>query len=682
MVPEQAEIPRLTTPSIGMTSPLQATPGAAMPGASLRDTQASAAASGKQASRQAIRLRRFLMASSVYAISLPLLYFAHVIGLIAAGPALVTAGLMAGVNGLLYLMFRTGLNLRFADPSLTWLQTAAASVVLLFVVYSFDRERNLALFMCLVVFLFGAFRFTIREFMRTVLEFLAGYALVINLLMWFKPDTVNVYLEWFQWAALGCVLPCYAVIGGRLSELRTSLRRSNNELSSALDTIQELATHDSLTGLPNRAMFAESLQHALAQGERHERRLAVFFLDLDRFKNINDTLGHLFGDKVLKEAAARLSRSVRNSDIVARLGGDEFVVLVEEFGPDAALTEIGQKLLGAMSQPAVVEGHEISISASVGICIYPEEGQDAQTLLTNSDIAMYRAKAQGGNSLCFYSAEMNSHSLERLALEAALRRALERDELRVYYQPKMDVASGRMTGVEALLRWEHPELGLLAPDKFIPIAEETGLIVPIGQWVIRTVCERARVWEAQGMPAFSVAVNLSARQFRQERLVADLEEILHSTGTAPGFLELEITESMVMQDPEQATRQMDLLRRMGVRLAIDDFGTGYSSLAYLKRFPINSLKIDKAFVRDLPHDSDDLAITRAIIAMAHSLRLNVIAEGVEHRTQLDQLGIEGCDEFQGYFCRPPMTEADLCAFVALGAWTGHLTAPPPAGAAV
>ncbi len=634
----------------------------------------------RRSSKQLVRTRRFLLASSVYAVSLPLLYFAHVIGLIAFAPMLVAAFAMLGVNAALYLMFRSGANERFADPSLTWLQTVAASVVLLYVVYSFDRERNLALFMCLVVFLFGAFRFTAREFFMAVLQFLAGYALVINLLMYLKPETVNVYLEWFQWTALACILPCYAAIGGKLSEMRRSLRQTNKDLSSALVTIQQLASHDSLTGLPNRAMFSESLQHALAQGERHDRSLAVFFLDLDRFKNINDTLGHEFGDQVLKEAAARLARTVRNSDIVARLGGDEFVLLVEEFGPASVLTEIAQKLLVAMSQPAVIDTHEISLSASVGICTYPDEGRDAQTLLTNADIAMYRAKAQGGNSFCFYSAEMNSHSLERLALEAALRRALERDELRVYYQPKIDVASGRMTGVEALLRWQHPELGMLPPDKFIPIAEETGLIVPIGLWVIRTVCERSKAWQAQGMDSFSVAVNLSARQFRQERLVSDLDEILRSTATPAGFLDLEITESMIMQDPEQAARQMDALRRMGVRLAIDDFGTGYSSLAYLKRFPINSLKIDRAFVRNLPHDNDDLAITRAIIAMAHSLRLNVIAEGVEHRTQLDQLRIEGCDEFQGFLCRPPMSEHDLMQFIADGGWDG-MTGPQARGQA-
>ena len=618
--------------------------------------------------RQSLRMRRFLLASSVYAISLPLLYFAYLIGLIALGPMLVAAAGMAGVNAVLYVAFRTGANERFKDPSLTWLQTAAASVLLLFIVYSFDRERNLALFMCLVVFLFGAFRFTVREFFMTVLWFLAGYALVINLLMYLKPATVNVYLEWFQWAALACVLPCYAVIGGRLSEMRRSLRQTNKDLGSALVTIQQLATHDSLTSLPNRAMFNESLQHALAQGRRHERRLAVFFLDLDRFKTINDSLGHQFGDRVLKEAAARLAGSVRNSDIVARMGGDEFVVLVEEFGPTSVLTEIAQKLLHAMSLPAQIDGHELSLSASVGICIYPEEGRDAETLLANADIAMYRAKSQGGNTFCFYSPEMNSNSLERLSLEAGLRRALERGELRVFYQPKIDVATGRMTGVEALLRWQHPELGLLSPDKFIPIAEETGLIVPIGLWVVRNVCERAKTWPIGSAARFSVAVNLSARQFRQETLVADLGAILAATGTAPGLLELEITESMVMQDPEGATAQMDALRAMGVRLSIDDFGTGYSSLAYLKRFPINSLKIDRAFVRDLPHDGDDLAITRAIIAMAHSLRLSVIAEGVEHQGQLDQLGLEGCDEFQGFFCRPPMSEADFLSFIGKGDW--------------
>lgn len=616
--------------------------------------------------KQSIRMKRFLLAATVYAITLPLLYFAYVIRLIAVRSALITFAAIVAVNVITYILFRTELNRRFRDPSLTWFQTAAASTILLYVVYSFDRDRNLALFMCLVVFLFGAFRFTIREFILATLLFLAGYAVIINLLMHLKPTTVNVQLEWFQWAALACVLPCFAMIGGRLSEIRQNLRQTNKELSSALVTIQQLATHDSLTNLPNRAMFTESLRHALLQGQRYGRQLAIFFMDLDRLKNINDTLGHDSGDFVLKEVAVRLTRTVRTSDIVARLEGDQFVLLIEEYANESFLSEMSQNLLQAISQPIVIEGHELALTMSIGICTFPEEGGDAQTLLTNADIAMYRAKGNGGSSACFYDAEMNLNSLARLNLEVGLRHALERNELRVFYQPKIDVAGGHLTGVEALIRWQHPELGLLSPDKFISLAEETGLIVPIGLWVLHTACERLSFWDKNGMGRFSVAVNLSARQFRQERLVPELRKILEATDADPELLELEITESMVMQNPEKAAIQMDALRGMGVRLSIDDFGTGYSSLAYLKRFPINSLKIDRAFIRDLPHDLDDLAITRAIIAMAHSLRLNVIAEGVEDQRQLDLLVIEGCDEYQGYLCRPPMTEDDLVRFICDG----------------
>ena len=316
-----------------------------------------------------------------------------------------------------------------------------------------------------------------------------------------------------------------------------------------------------------------------------------------------------------------------------------------------------------MSQPAVIDGHELNLSVSVGICTFPDDGRDAQTLLSNADIAMYRAKEQGRNTLCFYSAQFNSNTLGSLAMEAGLRRALERNEFRIYYQPKIDIAAGHVTGVEALLRWQHPELGLLLPDRFIRLAEETGLIVGIGLWTLRTVCTRAKAWQALGMAPLPVAVNLSAREFHQENLAANLAEILRTTGLTPGLLELEITESMVMRNPEQAVKLMEKLRNMGVRIAIDDFGTGYSSLAYLKRFPINSLKVDQSFVRDLPHNSDDVAITRAVIAMAHSLQMNVIAEGVEHQAQFDLLHKEGCDEFQGYFCHPPMGEEDLIRYI-------------------
>ncbi len=348
--------------------------------------------------------------------------------------------------------------------------------------------------------------------------------------------------------------------------------------------------------------------------------------------------------------------------MAARLGGDEFVLLVEEYGDAEALVEIAERILTTIYQPMVIDGKELNLSASVGVCTYPADAGDSKTLLSNADIAMYRAKEQGRNNFGFYSPRINSHSVEKLALETGLRYAAERQELRVHYQPKIDVASGCIVGVEALLRWQHPKLGMLRPDRFIPLAEETGLIVPIGLWTLRAACAAARSWHDQGMP-LQVAVNLSARQFHFGRLVDDVADVLAATGLDAGGLELEITESTVMQNPEQAVVLMDGLRRLGVRLTMDDFGVGYSSIGHLKRFPVDSLKLDRTFVRDLPNDADDVAITRAVIAMAHALGITVIAEGVERREQLELLGKEGCDQFQGYLCRPPLDEAELIRFV-------------------
>jgi diguanylate cyclase (GGDEF)-like protein len=613
-------------------------------------------------SKQAVRLHRFLMAAAAYGICIPLLALAQWLGFLPTHAVVVSIAAMLAVNGGLYLLFRTSLNERFKDPSLTWLQTLSATAVLMYVVYHADFDRGLALTMCLLVLAFGAFRFTTREFLNAAGIAIAGYALVINLLMWWKPEVVNVPREAFQWTMLVLVLPCFAVVGGRISELRQRLRRTNHELSEALVLIQKMATHDTLTALPNRALFNETLNHAIAQAKRHGRSLAILFMDLDRFKNINDTMGHGVGDRVLQEAARRLNDAVRASDLVARLGGDEFVLLLEESHDDGDLVEIAQKILAAFTPTFMVDGQELALTASLGICTYPADGEDAQTLLSNADIAMYRAKEQGRNRFCFYAAELNTMSQERLSLEAGLRHAVERGEIEIFYQPKIGFGNGRVSGVEALIRWRHPQLGLLLPDKFVPLAEEIGVIIPIGYWTLRRVCERARLWQEMGMP-LPVAVNLSASQFHERELVSELAAILKSTGVAPNTIELEITESSVMRDPDGAGQIMDALHAMGVRISIDDFGTGHSSLGYLKRFPIDRLKVDRSFVRDLPHNGDDVAITRAVIAMAHSLRMTVVAEGVESKDQFDLLRDEGCDEFQGYYCRPPLEEGDLMRFL-------------------
>jgi diguanylate cyclase (GGDEF)-like protein len=382
----------------------------------------------------------------------------------------------------------------------------------------------------------------------------------------------------------------------------------------------------------------------------------VLFIDLDRFKNVNDTLGHDAGDRVLQAIAGRLKGCLREVDTLARLGGDEFGLLVEQVSDTRFVGNVARKLLKAVAEVLVVDGQEYHITASIGISTYPADGSDATTLLKNADIAMYRAKDRGKDNSQFYAAAMNAHSMARLSLETGLRHALERGEFLLHYQPKVDIASGRITGMEALVRWMRPESGLVSPADFIPLAEETGLIVPIGAWVLKTACERNRAWQLQGMPPLRVAVNLSARQFVQANLVSEVARVLDASGLAPASLELEITESMVMDNPERAIQTLRQLKSMGIALAIDDFGTGYSSLGYLKRFPIDNIKIDRSFIKDIPHSNDDATITRTIIDMTHNLRLKVVAEGVETAAQLDFLREHGCDEMQGYYFSRPLAE--------------------------
>ena len=424
----------------------------------------------------------------------------------------------------------------------------------------------------------------------------------------------------------------------------------------AEERVHHLAHYDELTGLPNRSMFNQRLSHALIQARRNGKPLAILFIDLDRFKNINDTLGHEAGDHVLREVAQRLLGCLREGDTVGRFGGDEFVVLIEVLPEPVHVAAVAQKILAAVVNPFIVGAQEFNITASIGISTYPDDSEDMQGLLKNADISMYRAKEQGKNNYQFYSALMNIHTVERLALESGLRRALERNEFLLYYQPRVDIGSGRITGMEALVRWQRPGQELIAPAQFIALAEETGLIVPIGEWVLRTACARNKSWQKQGQPALRIAVNLSARQFAHANLLHDVARVLNETGLDPAALEFEITESMVMHDPERAVKLLSRLKHMGIHLTIDGFGTGYSSLSYLKRFPLDSVKIDRCFIRDIPGDAGDAAITRAIIAMAHSLRLKVIAEGVETQAQLDFLREHGCDEMQGYHFSEPLPE--------------------------
>jgi diguanylate cyclase (GGDEF)-like protein len=428
--------------------------------------------------------------------------------------------------------------------------------------------------------------------------------------------------------------------------------------------LRHMATHDALTGLSNRAALQQRLGRAIKRSIRHQKRLAVMFVDLDRFKQINDTLGHGVGDAMIKACGERLAGVLREGDTVARFGGDEFVIVLEDLSNATDAAVVADKVLNCCAEPFTIDGRELHVSASIGVSVYPEDGRDGETLLKNADTAMYRAKDKGRAVYQFYAAQMHAQGTERLMLENGLRRALERDELVLYYQPKMDLRTRAITGVEALMRWRHPVLGLVAPDQFIPIAEETGLIEAMGRWALERACTDARAWQQYGLPALQMSVNLSTRQLNGARLIADIAEILDSTGIEPSLLELEITESAMMRNPEHAATLLRQLRGMGVTLAIDDFGTGYSSLSYLKRFPLSTVKIDRSFIKDLSHDRDAQALTDAIITLAHGLRMRVVAEGVETAEQLACLQERGCDEMQGFWLCKAIPADDVRDFIA------------------
>ncbi|HEY2627567.1 MAG TPA: EAL domain-containing protein, partial [Usitatibacter sp.] len=411
---------------------------------------------------------------------------------------------------------------------------------------------------------------------------------------------------------------------------------------------QYFSTRDPLTELPARALLHDRLTHALAQAGRLGNSVAVLFVDLDRFKAVNDSFGHAFGDRVLREAAARLLAVARSSDTVARISSDEFVVVLGNLDKAGDAGVFARKVLAELHRPYQLDATPVYCTASIGIAVHPGDGIDAGELIQNADIAMYRAKENGRNNFQFFLPEMHESAVRRVQLEIALRGALARKEFVLHYQPKIDVASRAVTGFEALLRWQHPEYGVLSPSEFVPILEDTDLIVPVGEWVLQTVCEQIRAWSLAGLVPRPVAVNLSARQFRLEDLDAVVARIVSGAGIDPSLLELELTETLLMHDPEQAIAMMRNLERFGVRLAVDDFGTGYSSLAYLKRFPLDALKIDRAFIADAITNPEDAAITLAIINLGHSLGLKVVAEGVETEEQLLFLRRNGCDQMQGF----------------------------------
>lgn len=422
--------------------------------------------------------------------------------------------------------------------------------------------------------------------------------------------------------------------------------------------INHMAYHDVLTNLPNRRFFEDELTRALSLAQRKGEMMALLFLDLDRFKYINDSLGHQFGDRLLQELSDRLKESIGSAGTLARMGGDEFTMIFPAISNESDVIAMADRIIHSLQKPLHVECRECMVTTSIGISIFPRDGEDAQTLMKHADAAMYSAKEKGRNRYIVYSFTMSNHASECLAMEQELHKALERGEFHLQYQPQIDCQTGKIVGVEALLRWQHPVWGLISPAEFIPLAEETGLIVPIGEWALRTACNQAKLWEQAGYDPLRVAVNLSARQFQQENLVQMIQQVLQETDMQPELLELEITESVVMKNPDAVIGVLHELKRLGMKLSIDDFGTGYSSLSYLRDFPIDRLKIDRSFVSAIT-EKDDAVIAQSIIAMAHNLHLSVLAEGVENELQFAFLREQKCDEMQGYLYSKPLSAEEI-----------------------
>lgn len=447
-----------------------------------------------------------------------------------------------------------------------------------------------------------------------------------------------------------------------------------SEYKQAEEKVKHLAYHDSLTSLPNRYLFNDRLQQAIARADREKKLLAILFLDLDNFKHINDTLGHKAGDQLLKNVADRLKRDVRESDsiahlsedyselMMARVGGDEFILLLNHIENIQDPAMVAGRILKMLSEPFSLGDNEVFVTASMGIAIYPFDGKTIDTLLINADVAMYQAKSHGRNSYQYYSESMNKYAFERFTVENKLRKALTHDEFMLFYQPQVDIQTGNLIGVEALIRWLQPDLVLTRPGEFIPLAEQTGLIIPMGEWILRTACNQSKVWQKAGLSPMLMTVNVSSIQFSQENFISTLSQILNDTGLEPAYLQLELTETTIMKNSEKTIKKLLELQAMGIKTSIDDFGTGYSSLKYLKHFPLATLKIDNSFVRELGTSTNDQSIVKAIITLAHNFNLKVVAEGVEKREQLDFLRDCKCEAVQGYLICPPVNAIALAQF--------------------
>ncbi|NOY62070.1 MAG: EAL domain-containing protein [Gammaproteobacteria bacterium] len=476
--------------------------------------------------------------------------------------------------------------------------------------------------------------------------------------IWNRRKSGEIYPEWLSITAI------YSDTGHTTQYVSLFIDITEQKANEA--KIEHQAYYDTLTDLPNRLLFNERLALALVKAQRMQWMAAVMFLDLDRFKTINDSLGHHAGDQLLVAVAKRLRAAIRDEDLVARMGGDEFTLLLPKINSKKDADKVADKILQGFSAPMSIDGHALHVTPSIGIAFYPDDGESAEALMKNADTAMYCTKGEGGNHYHLYQSTMNGEAVQRLAVENDLHSALERHELELHYQPQVDLASGEIVSMETLVRWHHPELGLISPTHFIPLAEETGLILSIGEWVLTSACVQLKAWLDAGLMVERVAVNLSARQFHRHDLIAMVEAALSHSKLAPESLELEITEGIVMNDVTANIEMLARLKAMGIKLAIDDFGTGYSSLSYLKRFPVDTLKIDRAFIRDINSESEDEAIVSAIIAMAHNLKLRVVAEGVEERAQLAYLKRQGCDEVQGYYFSRPLPADEMAKLLQQG----------------
>jgi len=469
--------------------------------------------------------------------------------------------------------------------------------------------------------------------------------------IWNRRKNGEVYPEWISVSLVygdAKEISHFIAIFSDISDIKTSEAH-----------IEFLANYDPLTQLPNRRLFTDRLDQAIKLADREKSKLAVLFFDLDHFKTINDSLGHSIGDQMLIEVGTRISQCMREIDSVSRLSGDEFAALITDISDIGDVITVVSKIIEAIRNPFKIKNYELHVTISIGISVYPDDGKTYEILLQNADTAMYCAKSSGRDNFEFFSPSMSTQALERLALESSLRKAVKNNDLLVYYQPQINVDTGKIVGMEALLRWPHPEMGMIPPDKFIPLAEDTGLIIPIGKWVLAEACRQNKAWQQQGLTPVPVAVNLSAVQFRQHNLLEIVQETLIETDLNPRFLELELTESLLMDCSEYNVTLLKEFRRLGVQLSIDDFGTGYSSLSYLQRFPINKLKIDRSFCLGIPKDKHNASITSAIISLGHDLDMCVIAEGVEDEKQFNFLQAQQCDEIQGYLFSKPVPAKEM-----------------------